>query len=568
MAKKIDVYEFLVDGQSGLIPGDVSGTALLVGCCSLGEVGKSYRLGTQSDVRAVLGVGPLVDCVEDALAMAGQNAVLVAVPVAGGPGGYVSPVARTGPGPEASASGVPGANADAQLQVVAEGLPGVATAKLSLDGGATWAQTASVPVNGQVAVGATGVTLVFPATEELQAGTKYSLAVRTSIGPVAQVGSGPAITVSAPGGVKAGAQVVLRITRAGKVNEGQYELSLDGGDLFGAARTLPLSAQIPVGGTGAAITLETDQAYELGATYTFELLPPVATIGAVMEALELPLSRLDPEFIHVVGPTDAVDWAALSMRAVELFNAHRPTYFTCEARLPYDGEDIDAWADWLIDQRGLGAAPFVGVCVAYGEILGRSADRRVRNAGGLLAGRIMAVPVMRHVGRVMSGPVTPLALPADWSDAVQVILQGAGFLTATTYAGLDGVYFGDDRLLAEDTSDYQFLTVVRVVFKALRLMRIQALKSVLDEAGDPLQEGEAAGLGFLARNLEAALDTMTKAIPPELAGAAIDIPGGQDIVNNGVAVGATLIGIPIIKKITLNTRYVYAGGAFDPRVEG
>ena len=60
MAKKIDVYEFLVDGQSGLIPGDVSGAALFVGCCSLGEVGKSYRLGAQSDVRAVLGISKRV----------------------------------------------------------------------------------------------------------------------------------------------------------------------------------------------------------------------------------------------------------------------------------------------------------------------------------------------------------------------------------------------------------------------------------------------------------------------------------------------------------------------------
>ncbi len=567
MAQKNDVYEFLVDGQSGLIPGDVSGSALFVGCCSRGEAGKSYRLGAQSDVRAVLGAGPLVDCVEDALAMAGQNAVLVAVPVTGSDGGYISGVTRTGLGPEALASGVPGGNADAVVQIVAAGLPGVATAKLSLDGGATFAAPAVVPVNGQVAVAGSGVTLVVPADEELQAGTRYSVTVRTAVGPVSQVGAGPAVTVAAPSGVKAGAQVVLRITRAGTINEGQYELSLDGGDLYAAARTLPLSAQIAVGNTGVVITLDDEESYALGSVYSFNLLPPVPTIGAVMEALELPLSRLDPEFIHVCGPTDAVDWAALSMLAQQQFNGHRPVFVTCEARLPYDGEDLDAWADWLLDQRAQGAAPFVAVCVAYGEVLGRSADRRERNAGGLLAGRIMAVPVMRHIGRVLSGAVTPLNLPAAWSDAVQVGLQGAGFLTPTTYVGLDGVYFGDDKVLAEDISDYQFLTVVRVVFKALRLMRIQALKSVFDEAGDPILEGKAVGLNFLARNLEAAVDTMTTAIPQELAAAVVNIPGGQDIVNNGVAVEITLIGIPIIKKISLHTRYVYAGGTFDPRVE-
>jgi hypothetical protein len=567
MAAKNDVYEFLVDGQSGLIPGDVSGAALFVGVCSKGTVGKSYRLGSQSDVRAALGCGPLADCVEDALGMAGQNAVLVAVPAVGSNGGYISPVTRTGTGPEATASGVPGGNADAVLEIVAAGLPGVATARLSLNGGGAWAAPAVVPLSGQVTLTGSGVTLVLPDDAELQAGTRYAVTVRKAVGPVAQVGTGPAITVAAPGGVKAGAQVVLRITRAGKINEGQYELSLDGGDLYATARTLPLSASIAVGDTGAVIALEAATAYELGTTFAFDLLPPVPTIGAVMEALEIPLARLDPEFVHVCGPTDAVDWAALSMLAQELFNAHRPTFITCEARLPYDGEDIDAWADWLLDERAKGAAPFVSVCAAYGEVLGRSADRRERNAGGLLAGRIMAIPVMRHVGRVLNGPVTPLTLPSTWSDAVQVPLKAAGFITATTYAGLDGVYFGDDKVLAEDTSDYQFLTVVRVVFKALRLLRIQALKSLFDEAGDPVQEGEAPGLGFLARNLEAALETMTKAIPRELAAAVVDIPSGQDIVNNGVAVETTLIGIPIIKKISLYTRYVYAGGSFDPRVE-
>jgi len=47
----------------------------------------------------------------------------------------------------------------------------------------------------------------------------------------------------------------------------------------------------------------------------------------------------------------------------------------------------------------------------------------------------------------------------------------------------------------------------------------------------------------------------------------VSIPSGQDIVNNGVAVEITLIGIPIIRQIKLFASYVYAGGNFDPRLK-
>jgi hypothetical protein len=89
-----------------------------------------------------------------------------------------------------------------------------------------------------------------------------------------------------------------------------------------------------------------------------------------------------------------------------------------------------------------------------------------------------------------------------------------------------------------------------------------------DEGGDPAREGGATGLEALSTDIENALDTMTKAKPKELADRIVTIPPGQDIVNNGVGVELDLIGIPIIRKIKLFTRYIYAGSSFDPRIEG
>ena len=97
-------------------------------------------------------------------------------------------------------------------------------------------------------------------------------------------------------------------------------------------------------------------------------------------------------------------------------------------------------------------------------------------------------------------------------------------------------------------------------------MRTAALKSMYDEAGDPLKPNSTNGLAYLKANLENALDTMVKANPQELASYVVDIASGQDIVNNGVAVDVTLIGIPIIREIKLYASYVYAGSTFDPRM--
>jgi hypothetical protein len=165
-----------------------------------------------------------------------------------------------------------------------------------------------------------------------------------------------------------------------------------------------------------------------------------------------------------------------------------------------------------------------------------------------------------RIGRISQG-----TLPEGW-EAVQPVLENAGYLTAKKYAGLKGAYWGDSHTMGEITTDYRYEEILRVVFKAVRLARIAALKSIYDEAGDPLFPNDAAGLAYLKAQLENALDTMRKAAPKELVGYKVDLPPGQDIPNNGVAAEFTLIGVPVIRKIKLFASYVYAGSRFDPRL--
>lgn len=467
-----DVLEYLVDGTSGLSPGGVEGAALVAGVCSLGTVGKAYLLGKSSDLTGLLGVGPLVDRLRDIFATAGQDAAVIAVPV-----------------------------------------------------------TASV------------------------AGT---------IGDVAKTGTGPDVTTG--GTAKAAADVVIEIVKGGVRNVGTYKLTVDGGDNWDVERTIPADGTINVGTTGVTVTAPETPAMVAGDRYAFIVSPPTATITDVMTAIEQPLSLYDVELVYVTGASDETDRAAMGAKADTLWNAHRPTFFVAETRLPGESEDLDTWTAAMLTDRAEYSHRFVTVCAAFGEIVDATGRSLTRNWAGLMVGKILSIPVQRAIGRVKDGGISQGTLPDKFTSAMQQQLENAGFVTAKHYAGLTSAYWGDGRTLADAASDYQYLEVVRTVFKAVRKARIAALKSMYDEAGDPVAEGGAGGLAYLASVIETALDTMVAAVPSELAAHVVTIPDGQDIVNNGVAVEMALIGIPIIREIKLFAGYIYAGSTFDPRL--
>ena len=564
-----DVLTYLIDGTSGLAPGGVDGKAIVAGVCSKGTVGKAYLIGKRTNLEDMLGTGPLVEHVRDMLITGGQEPVIVAVPVRGQQSGYITDAMVTGGKVTPLVSGVAAKNADVVIRVATPGAVGTATLEISTDGGKTFGDAQASAEQVVVGTGddATGATLIFPADAVLEADAEFAVTVRCAVGSVERMGEAqsPLVTVAADaGGVLAGAELVVQIVKGGGRNEGTYQLSTDGGDNFERVRTIPVDGTVELAGFGVSVTFP-DGTYTAGTTYACRVLAPTPSIMDVMDALESPLALYDVEFVHIAGETDSVDWTAAQTKAEELWNLQRPTYFKMETRLPHDGEDLNDFAAYLLAEKQGFAGRFVTVCCQYGAITDSTGASRLRNAGGLQAGRVMSIPVQRATGRVKDGPVSQLTLPEGW-EAVQSTLEDAGYLTAKKYAGLDGVYWGDSRTMADATSDYRYEEVLRTVFKAVRLMRIAALKSMYDEAGDPLRPDSATGLAYLQASLENALDTMVKANPKELAGYVVDIAPKQDIANNGVAVDITLIGIGIIRQIKLYPRYVYAGSTFDPRM--
>ena len=228
-------------------------------------------------------------------------------------------------------------------------------------------------------------------------GDTYAVTIRAPIGPVSHTGTGPDISVS--GTVAAAADVVITITAGGGRNAGTYKISLDGGDSYDPARTIPLDGEIAVGSTGVTVTVPESPVMVLGDVYSFSLLAPVPSISSVMSAIQQPLSMFDVEYVYVTGPSDSTDWASMGAKADEMWNIHRPTWFLAEARLPYDNEDLDDWTAALVLDRQDYAHRFVSVCTAFGEVSDSTGQRLTRNWG-----RSPGWAHSGHSGHARTGP--------------------------------------------------------------------------------------------------------------------------------------------------------------------
>ena len=233
-----DVIQYLIDGTSGIAPGGVDGKALVAGVCSKGRVGKAYLIGKRSDLEAMLGQGPLVERVREMLDTGGQEPYLVAVPVQGQPGGYLTEPQLDGTGPQARLSGYPAKNADVKIRVktagpVASDDSAADCAEIEINiGGERCEAGNALPRN---VIGDTGATLLFNEGDILVAGDVYSFSTRVSVGPVERIGDGqsPLVeVVETSGGVLAAAELVIRITKGGGRNEGSFQLSIDGVDNY------------------------------------------------------------------------------------------------------------------------------------------------------------------------------------------------------------------------------------------------------------------------------------------------------------------------------------------------
>lgn len=153
-------YEYIIDGASGLTPSGEP-IALIVGPCSGGQAGNLYYIGKDSDI-SVLGKGKLVDKLTDALSRCKDDAVFVVVPTITDINGEKTSVVHNGTGEATyTLTGNPLYDADVVIKIVSGGKLNEATAKLSVDGGDTFGDIFTIPVNGEVLISDSGVKIIF-----------------------------------------------------------------------------------------------------------------------------------------------------------------------------------------------------------------------------------------------------------------------------------------------------------------------------------------------------------------------------------------------------------------------
>lgn len=119
-----------------------------------------------------------------------------------------------------------------------------------------------------------------------------------------------------------------------------------------------------------------------------------------------------------------------------------------------------------------------------GIVIGDTVPDSVNACMGIVAGRIASSAVQRSLGRVRTGPLTPLEVyvgskRAELADVEA--LHDKGYITFTTHVGKTGYYILDDMLATEVADDYRFIPNRRVIDKAYRIVYNSSLEIVSDD---------------------------------------------------------------------------------------
>lgn len=377
------------------------------------------------------------------------------------------------------------------------------------------------------------------------------------IGTITKTGTGVG-TQAASGTPKRFAHVVVIATLDGANGVAKVKVSLDGGENFKAEEVIPGGGNLVLGDTGCQLDFTDDavpaDSVDVGDKWEFYITEPTSSFAQILTDIATAIGTYNPPVVYVCGESDATDWAAAAQEAQDRFDVHQPTWFLMGATLPdvLAGETLSAWVTVRASEAAGFKDDWVSLCSGYGKIYRAATGEKIRrNAAGAVLGRVARIPVQESIGRVDRGALTGWELMDAYSNTEAKTLDDAQYVTLRSYDGLAGVYFANGHMMAEVTSDYRFQEIVRVVHKAVRGTRIEALSGLQ-------QDADAVTVQALKGRIERPLDRMVAARPrPELLGYLVTIPEGQDIVNNGLTFTLDLEGVPVIRTITIVQRFAY-----------
>ncbi|MBW7997525.1 MAG: DUF2586 family protein [Candidatus Glassbacteria bacterium] len=375
-----------------------------------------------------------------------------------------------------------------------------------------------------------------------------------TIGTITETKTGTGTQV-ASGTPKRFAHVIVIATLDGENGVAKVKVSLDGGKNFTPEEVIPGTGFLVLGDTGVQLdftdAVPPEDSVDIGDKWEFFITEPTTTLAQTLTDIATALTTYAPSIVYVVGESDPTDWTAAAQEASDRFDAGNPTWFLMESALPdvLTGETLAAWVTARVAE--VFEDLWVSVCAGYGRISRAGTNENIRrNVAGVNLGRLASIPVQRSIGRVADGNLTGVELMDDFSNTEAKTLDDKGFTSLRTYNGLAGVYFSNGRMKAAAASDYQFQEIVRVVHKAVSETRVEALTGIQ-------QDVDEVALQSMKGRMERPLDRMTATRPPEILGYLLDIPEGQDVVNNGLEYTLDLEGVPVVRNIKISVRFKF-----------
>jgi len=350
-------------------------------------------------------------------------------------------------------------------------------------------------------------------------------------GSVTKTGTGTG-TLTVSGKPNNAYKVVIKITRAGDLNEAAMRYSLDGGITLGDEMVLPLGGVVAINPTGLTLTFAPGESgFAAGDQYTFDTVAPGASNEAILTAIEkIRHLKATVEFAHIVGPSDKTLWAAAGVVAQRFFEEyHRPLFFVFEAPVPTTGQTAEAYASSLISDRKGIDNKYLQVIAARGAYKRMDGTTQEMNLAGVICGLYARASVQQSIGETKSFNIADSKLlnlfPAGIEDELEA-LDAAGYLTLRRYEGLAGYYVTNARMFAPVGSDYQYAERVRVSNKITREVRKAMLLQLQANVDVANLDAE---LEAISRFAEAPLDRMVEA--GEISAARVIIPEDQDILS-------------------------------------
>ncbi len=354
-----------------------------------------------------------------------------------------------------------------------------------------------------------------------------------TISEVRKVPESAAGTVAVEGTPTNAFNIIVKITGKGGLNTAAFRYSINGGNSWSEDITVPTGGRYEAEEAGIAFVFGSEEEFSVNDVFTCETTAPAMTNGDVMEAVQkLKDISAAYEYVHIVGPSTAELWAAISMDQEELLNRyHKPVFFVLEAYEKEKGESVAEYVSQLEkDRRGI-ANYDMQVVAARGMYTGMDGVARQISLANVVCGLYARASVQESIGRTAAYSIPDkkmsALLPEGLGEDDTEALDAAGYLTFRRYDGLAGYYVTNAKMLCPEDSDFRYAEDIRVKNKIIRLTRQAALKRLQEDVDTENADADlAAKAKFITADVEKQMVDKK-----EVASLSVTVPPGQDILR-------------------------------------